>query len=247
MAQDSQKLNEEPEVSTKAPEEVQEDKKTDQVDSTETEQSREDPNARIALDLYNSLNDPAKARDVVKYLAAKAGLQVQETDATTKAAVKDTLADLKEGIDPNLHFLIDGLKPAIEKMVQKSIEPIKQAQLQDKEQLVMAQVNAAYDTMRSRHKDFDKYEGLMNKYAEDFAYKPGQDMVRYLEGIYKLASMETKEGEAVKGAVSRINKNAQQAKVQSAETAEETVSIGSKLPSLREAVNAAVKGVRFTN
>ena len=225
-----------------------ENENNNQQEQTE-EQNREDPNARIALDLYNSLQDPSKARDVVKYLAAKAGLQVQEEDSSPKQAIKQTLADLKEGIPPEMHFLIDGLKPAIEKIVTKAIDdnitPLKQAQLQDKEQLVLSQINTAYDTMRTKHKDFDKYEGQMNKLSEDFTYRPGTDMIKYLEGLYKLASMEVKEGEAVSHAVSKINKNAQRVNLQSAETSEGTVQQGSKLPSLREAVLAGVKGIKL--
>jgi hypothetical protein len=230
-----------------SPEIKEEVKEEQRVDTREAE--AEDPNSRLALDLYNSLQDPAKAKDVVKYLAAKAGLQVQEEDSSPKQAIKQTLADLKEGIPNEMHFLVDGLKPAIEKIVSKAIEdtvtPLKQAQLQDKEQLVMGQINTAYDTMRAKHKDFDKYENRMNKLSEDFAYRPGTDMTKYLDGLYKLATMETKEGEAVSHAVNKINKNAQRVNLQSAETSEGTVQPGSKLPTLREAVLAGVKGVRL--
>ena len=45
--------------------------------------------------------------------------------------------------------------------------------------------------------------------------------------------------------MSKINKNAQRVNLQSAETSEGTVQQGSKLPSLREAVLAGVKGIKL--
>ena len=226
----------------------EETKQEDQSTTSQSEESKSDAvdeTSRDALNLYNSLNDPDKAKDVVKFLASRIGLRIQEDgDVTTKTTAK-TLADLKEGVDPQLHFLIDGLKPAIEKMVENAIVPVKQAQLKDREQQVASQINQSYDTMRSRYKDFDKQENRMNKLAEEMPYKPGADMVKYLDNPYKLATIENKEGDAVKGAVDRINKNAKSTHIPSAETSESTVQTGSKLPTLREAVLAGVKGVKL--
>lgn len=228
----------------------QEQPQTQETQETAQQEQTQDPTAKAAMDLYSSLSDPATAREVVKVLAARTGLKVQEDEISPKAATKQTLESLKDGIPQELHFLVDGLRPAIEKIVNQSIEnavkPVKEAQLQDREQQVMSQIASSYDTLRSRYKDFDKYEGLMNKISEDFAYKPGSDMTKYLDSLYKLATFETKEGRAVKDAVNRINKNAStHINVQSAETSEGTVQTGSKLPSLREAVLAGVKGIKL--
>ena len=237
---------------TNTQEQVQEQPKQEEVkqETQETQETTEDPTAKMAMDLYNSLNDPTRAGEVVKFLAARAGLKIQEDEVTPKAATKETIEELKNGIDPNLHFLVDGLKPAIEKMINSRVEaalnPVKQAQLQDRETQVMSQINTAYDVMRGRYKDFNKYEGMMNSMSENLPYKPGSDMVKYLDSLYKLATYETKEGKAVGDAVNRINKNAQQhVNVQSAETSEGTVQQGSKLPSLREAVLAGVRGIKL--
>src|SRR5215467_3843972 len=139
---------------TNTQEQVQEQPKQEEVkqETQETQETTEDPTAKMAMDLYNSLNDPTRAGEVVKFLAARAGLKIQEDEVTPKAATKETIEELKNGIDPNLHFLVDGLKPAIEKMINSRVEaalnPVKQAQLQDRETQVMSQINTAYDVMR---------------------------------------------------------------------------------------------------
>lgn len=218
--------------------------------NTEVESGVEPTDVELATQLYNSLNDPGKAKDIVKFLASKAGLQVLEEDITPRKAVKEVTEDLKEGVPENLHFLIDGLKPAIEKLINRSLndqlEPIRENSMSLRERQVMGEINSACGVMRERYDDWDKIEPKLATLADEMPNKPGGDLVKYLDRLYTLYNADAKESKAVKQTVDKINRKAKEdTNIKSAETSENTVSVGSKLPSLREAVTAAIRGQKF--
>jgi hypothetical protein len=110
----------------------------------------------------------------------------------------------------------------------------------------MNEINNAYSVMREKYKDWDKIEPKLTTLSDEMPHKPGSDMVKYLDRLYRLYTADVREGKAVKDAVDKINHRAKDdTNVRSAETSENTTSRGSKLPTLREAVTAAVRGEKF--
>lgn len=204
--------------------------------------------ARQAIEIVNALKDPVKGKEVIQFLGKQLGLELAE-GKTPSQIKKDLYADLKEGIPEEMHFLVDGLKPAIDKMIKAQVEDqvksIKASQDVILEQESVRRVENAYAQMREAHKDFDEFEKEMGELSEDLPMKPGSDMRVYLERLYKLASSDKKEGQKIAKTVDRINRNAKETHVKSAETSETLVKRGSQRPSLDEAVRAAMQGTRL--
>jgi phage-related minor tail protein len=227
---------------------AEEEKPAVEVKKEESAKPEFDPvEARQAIGIINALKDPSKAPDILRLLAKEIGLEVT-AGKSQKEATKDALAELKENVPEELHFILEGIKPAIDKMVKDRVaaetQGIRAAQESIQQQNIQSTTDKAYETMRSRYKDFDSMESTMNDLTAEMPYQGG-DVVKYLDNLYKIATYDNKDAGKISKAVDKINRNAQDSNVKSAEVVESKVVKGSKFPSADEAVRAAFRGERL--
>lgn len=207
-----------------------------------------DQRTQNALLLLTALENPTTGADTIIDLAKRFGLEI--TQKTTPKAVTKTLIDeLKEGIPPEQHFLIDSLGPAIQKIVSKQLEEAVKPVTQQNNEILLAQakneVDAAFNRMEKVFPDFRKFEKEMDTLADKFPRGQQTDFDEWLTGLYKLATANKKEAKSVAAVVGRINKNDREAKPASTQVEDSVVKRGSKLPTLNEAIAAAKRGERL--
>jgi hypothetical protein len=210
--------------------------------------------------LAENLLDPDLGPAVLRDLAEKAGIIAAREGTTPKQAAKTTLDVLKENIAPEWHFLFDqkfakGLEQIIESKVEEKVSSVRQQQQVEVENRIKSESEGALDKFYKTYTDANKFDAKMLDVMKKLPIGEGVTPYDYMEMVYKVVNpeafitkqkTETKQSTAVKHMVDRMNKNAAEHKPRSSEVTESSVTRGSKLPSLKESVLAAMNGERFS-
>ncbi|HSX39346.1 MAG TPA: hypothetical protein VLI92_02030 [Candidatus Saccharimonadales bacterium] len=202
-----------------------------------------------AIRLYEALEDPNVGPSVLRTLAEKAGLLGLNADKTPKQITKSVVDTLKESLGAEYEFLADrladGIDTIVKQIVTEQLKPV-QAQTQEAvERAVKADVDSAFAKFESTHKDFKEHEVAMTELSKKLPYTGDYPMEEYLDNLYKIVTTDKKEAKVIQKTVDKINKNAQELRDSSTEVQETRITKGSKLPSLNEAVAAAMRNERF--
>lgn len=230
--------------------------KTEEVQEETTEEPQEEPQkdkkTEEAVRLWEALADPNLAPGIIKEMARTAGLVIgpEPTRAETKEAAKGVLDILKENLPPEQQFLADSMGPAIVKMIEATVERQTAVLKQQADDQMLSQakneVETTFSRLEKKYPDLRKFEKEMDKLADKYTRAPNADFEEYVEGLYHLASRDKKVSSTLEKTVAKINKNASKTLPASAQVDDTEVRRGSKLPTLKEAVDAARRGERFT-
>lgn len=188
-------------IEEKPPSEEKEKEEEKEVEETEEEASERESATR----LYNALKDPKTAKQVIRSLAAEAGLL--ETLADKKEAKSSILDILSESLGEEYKFLAPKLGPAIEKILgeqEKRIgDKFQEAQMREVER----ETNTAVVEVSKQFKDFELFQPAIIKLMEQIT--PGKDMTQreYLTKLYKLAKVEASEGKTSEKKSEKIEKS----------------------------------------
>lgn len=191
-------------------------------------------------------NPEAALRAEAQKLGLQVGAPIQETKAveTAQTAVDAALAQFKAALGPDLDFLAEPLAPAIKAMaetiakqtVENATAPLKSAQQTLLDKAAEENSAAVLNTFTASHPDWKQHEPAMMKIAADFKPSEGMDPAKYLDTLYKLATYDTAQAEAVKAHHERMAKAAKTAETRTDGTSEKRVDTSSrKVSSIREA------------
>jgi hypothetical protein len=246
VAENPQPTVETPKVETKT--EVKEEPK---VEEPKVSRFKDVPEETIsnALQLVNALSDPKQSREIIAVLAQRAGLQVAQQETAPKQATKTVLDALKEDVDPQFHYLLEALAPAITKLVKSEAENITKPIQMSMEERVRVETEREIEMemkdLQSRHSDAKELMAEMDKISKRVNMGKDTTMKDYLEDLYTIASKGRVEAKTVEKTVGKINRNAKEVLPSSTEVDETTVRKGSKLPSIDEAVRAGFRNERL--
>jgi len=220
-----------------------------------------------ALQIYETLTDPSTQTDAIKFLAEKAGL-IKAAGGTTHEAVETITDILKAELGEDNAFLADKLGPAIEKILNKTIQPkISKVEFDRRVADVSNEVNSTYSKLAKEFSDFESLDAKMTEMMQVIQPGPKTSMEEYLRTLYRLvggkgqeaqakssssnssaaktgADNKTESAKKTQEVVEKIKKNAEEAKKQvSSDVDEATIQRGKQRPTAREAVLAALNEI----
>lgn len=218
-------------------------------EAEEEEVTSENPNTAQALQIFEALNNPATAPAMVRFLNAQ--LEAQGLAPVTKSDLKDiTLSDiLKEGFGEEYTFLQEKLGPALEKAINQGItakigpllEDIKTQQQNLQLEIANTKISAALDPIIEEMgaEEFDKIAEPLSKVMARYPNTANLPMKKYIKDMIALTENSLNSPSRTE----KIRKNVREAKRNRASGAEpDKIKIGSKTPTIREAVQLAMQG-----
>lgn len=212
-----------------------------------------DEKTKNAVTLYDALVNPDTREETVKYLMKQAGLDTS-AKSDVKAAKQDTITFLKAKLGDTYADFAEVLGPAFDELLAAKLsehtkpleEKVTRAELSAAEQAA----DAAMESLFSRHEipkgERAEIEAAMEKKIRQMPAVGDMTIEEYLDDIYFLVSRSRAEGKAVRKTVDKINRNAKDAsRTSGVEIDEKRVNRGSHLPTLDEAVKAAMRGEKL--
>ena len=228
-------LEEEEEETEETEEEEKEEEETLELDPKEFEQAKE---------LISIFKDPGKFKQFIQKSAKDIGLIAEDTSRTEKAVARDYAKMLKESLGDEYGFLADRFLPVFNALIEDTTKTVTDRVTSVEIRHAKSELTAAYEKVLSEVPDWkaneDKIAAAVRKYPHDgsTSYK------EYLLDMYTLATgnkVKGGSGTAASKVIKKIVKNANEAG-KLASVGEDRVSPGGTLPTIKEAVAAAMRG-----
>lgn len=225
-----------------------EDKK---VEEPENEESKEEktstltPEQETAINLFNALKDPESAGPTLRHLAELAGLDLVKK-ADQKELKKGIKEIVKERLGEDNSILAESLGPLLDEIIKDTVEehlkPLKAERQQEREKIFATQIDNTFKALEEESKGLStKLEKQMLELMKDINPGPDTPPDKYIRHIYKLAKSEFDEAERIKAQNKKQTDNKKSVSVQGGGNTDRVKS-GSKLPTIHEAVEAAMRG-----
>ena len=224
--------------------EVKEEPKEEEVKEKEKEEVDEETvkEAEEALKIYNLLKDPTQGKEVVRFLARQAGLEIREGESkerVTKAATDI----LKESLGAEYEFLAPKLLPGLRALIQEEVSQVKRAIQEGERAKLSSDYDNAWEALNDQTEgDFEKHGESIIKAMEEFPYSGKQPIKQYLGRLYKMVGGEKAVEKKVSKTLERIKRNAEEHEVSGSGASDDRVKASSRLPTREEAIAAALKG-----
>lgn len=225
------------------------DEEAEEIDEEEEEEETPsiDPAEQAqALQLFRALNNKDEAPAMLAFLNTKLG------GGVTKADLKSiSLADiLKEGFGEEYAFLNEKLTPALEKAMNHlvdskigtSLNDLRTANENLQREIATTKISAALDPIIDEmgSAEFDKIAPQLAVVMERYPNTKGLPMKAYIKEMIKLTTKDSPEKSE------KVKRNVREARRNLASGIEhKSVKTGSKIPSIKEAVAAAMRGETF--
>jgi hypothetical protein len=200
---------------------------------------------RAAINLLNALKNPETASQTIRSLAGFAGLEI----ATKREQIelKKTISQLiTEGLGEDNSILAEKLGPTLEKIIADAVEervkPITEGISETQKNEFATRIDVAFSSLETESKGLSKkLENDMVKLMEDISPGPNTKPEAYIHHIYTLAKSQYDEAERIKAQDTKRDSNKKTLSVQTGVNPERIKS-GSRLPTIRESVEAAMRG-----
>lgn len=197
-----------------------------------------------AFNLFKALKDPETAGPTLRHLADLAGFDLASRKQQTELK-KSITQTIVEELGEDNSILAEKLGPALEKIISKAIEdsvkPITKSIATQEQKKIADEIEATLKTLESETKGLSKkLESRMTALMDEVA--PGRTTpAAYIRKIYKLASSEFEDAEKLKAQDKKRDQN-RSSSIVSPGVNPERVKAGSRLPTHRESVEAAMRG-----
>lgn len=220
------------------------------VETKKEETPTLDAETQKAVDFFNAIQDPERGPALLKFMAEQAGVISEQTGVSKQQVAKAFVDELKDGVDPSLHFVIDSLAPNLEKLIKKQVgsetEIIKRTLQDTTYKQVERETNSEIDTFYKENKVSDDIKKKMDELAEEIPFDPKKSTIpKYMGRLLTLIQADSSKGDTVRRVVTQMTRNAKEVNLPPSETEEIRVKKGSGLPTLDEAVKSAFRGERL--
>lgn len=249
--------NNETESETKDTEESSEATESDSTESKDdTEQSEDvgDPEIEEAVNFYKALRDPAQQKNIITELAHRAGLlkpnevMTAEKQKTFNDLINETLGEEYPDLKDKMTKLFD----AYDAHHNEELNRVKGQLQQEKIQQQVETFENEFSSFIKEHKVTDAIAAKMLKEIEELPPTVGKEgkripLTTYLGKIHRLVvgSGPTEIESAIRRN-EKIEKNLKErSKNLSSDVDDSRLKRGSALPSVRESIAAAAKGITF--
>jgi hypothetical protein len=229
---------------------VEETPKEEIVEETPKEESpkeepKVDPEHEAAVGLYSALKDPERAGATLRQLADLAGFDLAKK-ADQRELKRDIKTLVKERLGEDNSILAESLGPLLEEVIKQAVneelKPLKDTISAEKQESFALKIDKTFKELEAETKGLStKLEKQMLELMEQFNPGPKTPPDVYIRHIFKLAKASYAEAEDIKAQNRKQADNKKSVTVQSGVNPERVKS-GSKLPTIREAVEAAMRG-----
>lgn len=222
-------------------------------DETIVEESS-DPEIEEAVNFYKALKDPAQQKSIIAELASRAGLlKPGETiSPTQQKTFNDLIGEILGEEYPDLKDKMTKLFDAYDAHHNEELNKVKTQLVQEKIQQQVETFESEFTNFIKENKVTEAVAAKMLKEIEDLPPTVGKEgrripLTTYLGKIHRLATGSTSN--VVEDAVKRNEKIERNLKERSrnlpSDVDESRLKKGSSLPSVRESIAAAAKGITF--
>lgn len=236
----------------KPKEKPQEKPKKEEKKEAEEEDTVEDAEIQEAVEFYRALRDPAQQKEIIRDLASRMGILQPEQkmepkdEKTLNTLLEEVLAEEYPDLKPKLTQIFG----KIQKDNDEKIESLRREISQDKAEQARTRFESEFGTFLTTNKVDDSVASAMLKEMEILPPPVGGKskitLTQYLSKIHKLATVDHKTNTQALQKNERRESNRKETPGNlSSEVDESRIKRGSKLPSLRESINAAADGITF--
>lgn len=206
-----------------------------------------------ALNLYRALKDPAQQTELISELARRAGVLGQKEELTKKDE-KNYLGMIEEVLGqeyPDLKDKLGKVFVQFEKEHNDKLNQVLQRMENENQQRSAQEFDREFSGFLKENKVSESIAAKMLKEIEILPPSVGKNgrrlgLTEYLGKIHRLALMDQKQVDDATRRTQKIQENSNsRVKNLSSEVPDERLRQGSKLPSIREAVAAASRGIKF--
>jgi len=217
-------------------EELKEEKKEEPKLSSEQE---------MAIGLFNALQNPETAGPTLRHLAELAGLDLVKKSGQ-KELKKDIKTLVKERLGEDNSILAESLGPLLDEVIKDAVEehlkPLKAERIKEKETQFASQIEATFKELETESKGLStKLEAKMLELMEQINPGPNTPPDKYIRHIFKLAKAEYTEAELLKAQNKKQADNKKTTSIPGGANPDR-IKAGSRLPTIKEAVEAAMRG-----
>lgn len=226
-----------------------EETKTEETKTeTKVEESKETVltnEQQAAINLFEALKDPQKSGATLRALADMAGFDLAQKGDRTE--LKKGIADIiKEELGEDNSILAEKLGPALDKIISKAVDervkPLNEGLVARQQAELAEEIDSTFKALEVETKGLSKQlEARMTELMEQI--EPGKNTKPkdYIRHIYRLAKSDYDEAERIKSQNTQREKNRNTPGVQTGVNSDRVKS-GSRLPTIRESVEAAMRG-----
>jgi len=256
MAEEKPTLKESIEKAANEQEAKVEDTKTEEEkveESVESETFKSDPEIEEAINFYKALKDPSQQVEIIAELARRAGL-LNKTEQPTKSEVKKYTQLMEEVLGqeyPDLKDKMAKVFDAFEKENDTKLLYLKHQMDVEKQEAMAQAFETEFASFIKENKVTEAVASRMIKEIEELPPSKGKDgrmipLSNYLSKIHRIANSDVKKVVDTEKRIEKVNSNlAQRATNLQSDVSESRLKQGSKLPTIREAVQAAYQGIKF--
>jgi hypothetical protein len=205
-----------------------------------------DPETEKALNVYKMLNDPNTAPAVIKMLAEQIGLVGEKVEKKEAPQAPSPADILTQALGEEYAFLAPKLAAGLDAYTKAVITPLEQRIQQNS---IAAEYDKAVNKLNSDTKgEFAKMDSQISALMDEIKPAPGVSVEKYLNNLYLIAknsSPASTPAPQVQKVVERMTQNAQERLPSPSAATENRVVKGPALPSLDDAIAAALRGERF--
>lgn len=220
---------------------------------TETTQVDLDPEIEKAVNFYRALTDPSQQNDIIRQLAINAGLIQNQQQKLTQQQEKDFVGVLEETLGEEYPDLKEKLKPIFRQLQienDRKLEDFRAEIRRRDAENQQAAFESEFSQFITKNEITEQEAALMLKEIEvlppNTSGKNKIGLSAYLGKIYKLVASEKRVVQEATERTRKIEKNSNdRVKNLSSDVDESRLKKGSALPSIRESIAAAAKGIQF--
>lgn len=200
---------------------------------------------QAAVNLFDALKNPETAGLALRHLADLAGFDLAHRKGREEA--KKSIADIvKEELGEDNSILAEKLGPTLDKIISAAVEerlkPVRDTIATQEEKEVADAIESELAALNTETKGLSKkLETRMVELMDEISPGPKTKPAAYIRKIYKLAASEYEEAEKLKTQDRKREENKSTVTVHPGANPDRVKS-GSRLPTHREAVEAAMRG-----
>lgn len=207
-----------------------------------------------ALAFYNALRDPAQQKEIITGLALRAGLISADNVTLQPKEVKRYGQLLEEILGeeyPDLKVKLNPVLQALQDENDQKIQALKKEIDEERNNKASQEFEAEFNTFLKVNKVTEDEAGKMLREIQELPPSVGKNgkripLTQYLTKIHKIVASENKVTSNEVKRVEKIQQNIKERATQlSSDVGEDRLRKGSKLPSIKESVNAALNGITF--
>lgn len=194
----------------------------------------------VAVKLFKALQGADKEQ-VIAAIAGQMGLVVGK-----KPPKEETFKPLVDIFgEEGARQVVPAISQIIQEHIDKAVGPIKEQQERNDQATAVTQSKAVMAEFSTRHPDWKKYEDRMTKIGMEFIPAKAIDPGKYLDMLYRLATEEATEAKATRAAVDRMGRAAANTGTAGGTSQGKVATAPRKVPTFKEAADAAKRGIRF--